>query len=45
MTTREGAKILFELDNKMRRENIIYDEYVHLLALVIALGVFDGLRP
>lgn len=45
MTTREGAKILFELDNRMRRENIIYDEYVHLLALVIALGVFDGLRP
>ena len=45
LATREGAKKLFEIDTRMRREGVSFNDYVGLLAIVSALAVYDGLRP
>ena len=45
MSSREGAKKLFELDTLLRKRNVSLKEYVGLLAIITSLAVFDGLRP
>ncbi len=45
IATREGAKKLFEIDTRMRKENISFKEYVGLLAIAAALAIYDGMRP
>ncbi|WFO75418.1 hypothetical protein J4526_00490 [Desulfurococcaceae archaeon MEX13E-LK6-19] len=45
MDTREGSKILFNLDLKLRKEGFTYDQYIPLLAAVLQLAVYDGFRP
>lgn len=45
MLSRDGAKKLYELDNLFRKNNIVFNEYTGLLAIVASLAVFEGLRP
>ncbi len=45
MSSREGAKKLFELETMLRKKDISFNEYVGLLAIIVSLAVFDGLRP
>jgi len=41
---REGFKILFDLDMKLRRDNIFFKEYIGLLAITAGIAIFDGMR-
>ncbi len=45
MASREGSKKLFELDIKLRKNHIGFEEYTGLLAIIAALAVYEGLRP
>ncbi len=44
MASKEGSKILFQLDLKLRKKGIHFDEYTPLLAAVLQLAVYEGLR-
>ncbi len=44
MGSKDGAKKLFELDNLLRKNNISFNQYTGLLAIIVSLGVFEGLR-
>ncbi len=44
MASRSGSKLLFELDLKLRKNNIVYDQYIGLLVAVTQLCVYEGLR-
>ncbi|OYT38611.1 MAG: hypothetical protein B6U89_05520 [Desulfurococcales archaeon ex4484_58] len=45
MASKEGAKKLFELDSNLRKNNISFNEYVSLLAMVSSLAIYEGMRP
>ncbi len=45
MASRSGSRLLFELDLKLRRQGILFDEYIGLLSIITGLAVFEGLRP
>lgn len=45
MASKEGSKKLFELDLRLRKHGISYDEYTGLLGIVTGLAVYEGLRP
>lgn len=45
MMSREGSKILFETDIKLRKQGISFNNYVPLLVAVVQLAVYEGLRP
>ncbi len=44
MKTKEGGKILFNLDMKLRRQGIEFLEYTPLLIAITQLAVYEGLR-
>lgn len=44
MASREGSKKLFEVDLKLRKHGISYNEYIGLLAVIVGLGVYEGIR-
>lgn len=44
MTTREGASVLFRLDQRLVKEGFSFDEYVPLLASVMQLAIYEGMR-
>jgi len=44
ISSREGFKKLLEIDMKLRRSNITFDDYVGLLAIVVGLAIYEGLR-
>ncbi len=45
MATKEGGKLLFEIDLKLRKSGYIYDNYIPLLIAITQLAVYEGLRP
>ncbi|MCD6301245.1 MAG: hypothetical protein J7L82_04160 [Staphylothermus sp.] len=45
MTGKAGSKKLFELDLKLRKQNVLFHEYTGLLAIITSLAVYEGLRP
>lgn len=45
MDTREGTKILFDLDLKLRKEGFNFNHYIGLLSSVLQLTIYDGIRP
>ncbi len=44
MASKEGSKKLFEVDLKLRKHGISYDEYIGLLAVIVGLGIYEGIR-
>jgi len=44
MASKEGSKILFQLDLKLRKQGYCYDEYVPLLIAVLQLAIYEGMR-
>ncbi len=45
MMSKTGSKKLFELDLKLRKQNILFHEYTGLLSIITSLAVYEGLRP
>lgn len=45
VSTRDGIKKLFELDTRMRRERISFNDYIGLIAITASLAIYDGMRP
>ncbi|ADI31197.1 hypothetical protein [Staphylothermus hellenicus] len=44
MASRVGSKKLFELDLKLRKHGVSFNEYVGLLGIITGLAVYEGLR-
>ena len=44
MASKEGSKILFQLDLRLRKHGLGFEEYIPLLAAVMQLAVYEGLR-
>ena len=44
MASKEGSKILFQLDLRIRKQGLGFEEYTPLLAAVMQLAVYEGLR-
>ncbi len=44
MASKEGSKILFQLDLKLRRHGVSFGEYTSLLVAVLQLAIYEGLR-
>ncbi len=45
MNSKTGSKKLFEIDLKLRRHGLSYEEYTGFLAIITGLAVYEGLRP
>jgi len=45
MLTKEGSKKLFNIDLKLRREGVGFEEYTAFLGVVAGLAVYEGFRP
>ncbi len=45
MLSRNGSRILFNTDIRLRKEGYSYEEYTALLGVIAGLAVYDGLRP
>ncbi|NPA97976.1 MAG: hypothetical protein GXO43_01220 [Crenarchaeota archaeon] len=45
MTSKEGSKILFNIDLRLKKEKISFKEYIGLIAIVTSLAIYEGLRP
>ncbi|RLG83005.1 MAG: hypothetical protein DRO40_06055 [Thermoprotei archaeon] len=44
MASKEGSKILFQLDLRIRKQGLGFEEYTPLLAAIMQLAVYEGLR-
>jgi len=44
LDSRESFKKLLEIDGKLRRSGVVFDDYVGLLAMITALAIIDGFR-
>ncbi len=44
MASKEGSKILFQLDIKLRKHGVSFEEYISLLVAVLQLAIYEGLR-
>ncbi len=45
MTSREGSKMLFNIDLRLRKEKRLFREYIGLVAIITSLAIYEGLRP
>lgn len=43
MSTREGARTLYELDQALRKNGFVFNEYVDYVSSVASLSVYEGL--
>lgn len=44
MASKDGSKLLFQLDLKLRKQGISFENYTPLLVAVLQLAVYEGLR-
>lgn len=43
MSTKEGARILYELDQALRKSGHLFNEYVEYISNVVSIAVYEGL--
>ncbi|MEM0355983.1 MAG: hypothetical protein QXO78_05555 [Desulfurococcaceae archaeon] len=42
MSTREGARTLYELDQSLKKNNVSFNEYIEYLSNIVSIAIYEG---